>query len=70
VLLTWRAGATFSTTQSGPQAYTLYLNGAAVEVNARKLSDGGLLIQLDGRSHVTYAKVASPSASVLGAARA
>ena len=46
-----------STSQSGPQAYTLFLNGAAVEVNARKLSDGGLLIQLNGRSHVTYAKV-------------
>jgi len=50
-------GLPHSTTQSGPQAYTLYLNGAAVEVNARKLSDGGLLIQLNGRSHVTYAKV-------------
>ena len=54
-----------STTQSGPQAYTLYLNGSAVEVNARKLSDGGLLIQLDGRSHVTYAKVRC----VVGSAR-
>ena len=28
-------------------------------MNARKLSDGGLLIQLNGRSHVTYAKVRS-----------
>lgn len=46
----------FTSTQSGPTGYTLFINGSVVEVNARKLTDGGLLIQLDGKSHVTYAK--------------
>lgn len=46
----------FTSTQSGPHGYTLFINGSVVEVNARKLSDGALLIQLDGKSHVTYAK--------------
>lgn len=46
----------FLVTQSAAQSYTLFINGSFVDVNARSLSDGGLLIQLNGRSHVTYAK--------------
>ena len=42
--------------QSGPQNYVLYINGSIVEVNAKKLSDGGLLIKMNNKSHVTYAK--------------
>ena len=34
----------------------MFLNGSFVEVNARQLSDGGLLIRLDDKSHLTYAK--------------
>jgi len=46
-------------TRAGPQDFFLYLNGSLVEVNYRKLSDGGLLIRLWGKSNLTYAKVPS-----------
>ncbi|KAI9279387.1 acetyl-CoA carboxylase [Sporodiniella umbellata] len=46
----------FTVTRSAPSIYTLYLNGAKTEVGVRDLSDGGLLISLDGKSHTTYSR--------------
>ena len=42
--------------RTGPQTLTLHLGGSSVAVVARKLNDGGLLIQLDGFSHVIHAE--------------
>ncbi|KAI8067073.1 acetyl-CoA carboxylase [Gongronella butleri] len=44
----------FTVTRSAPGIYTLYLNGTKTQVGVRDLSDGGLLISLNGRSHTTY----------------
>ncbi|KAJ1977442.1 acetyl-coenzyme-A carboxylase [Dimargaris xerosporica] len=46
----------FTATCSSPTGYTLYLNGSKITVGVRSLSDGGLLILLDGRSHTTYTR--------------
>ncbi|CEJ03891.1 Putative Acetyl-CoA carboxylase [Rhizopus microsporus] len=46
----------FTVTRSAPGVYTLYLNGTKTEVGVRDLSDGGLLISLDGKSHTTYSR--------------
>ncbi|KAG1223921.1 hypothetical protein G6F68_020226 [Rhizopus microsporus] len=46
----------FTVTRSAPSIYTLYLNGAKTEVGVRDLSDGGLLISIDGKSHTTYSR--------------
>lgn len=46
----------FTVTRSAPSIYTLYLNGSKTEVGVRDLSDGGLLISLDGKSHTTYSR--------------
>lgn len=35
---------------------TLHLNGTSIDIVARRLNDGGLLIQLDGASHVVHAE--------------
>eukprot|EP00850_Spirogloea_muscicola_P009035 SM000050S16960 [mRNA] locus=s50:1564:20514:- [translate_table: standard] len=40
----------------GPTSYRLSLNGSEVEAEAHRLPDGGLLVQLDGNSHVVYAE--------------
>eukprot|EP00850_Spirogloea_muscicola_P010152 SM000058S18582 [mRNA] locus=s58:582944:601807:- [translate_table: standard] len=40
----------------GPTSYQLSLNGSEVEAEAHRLPDGGLLVQLDGNSHVVYAE--------------
>lgn len=52
------AGAkyTVKVVRSGAQTLRLHLNGTSVDVVARKLNDGGLLIQLDGASHVVHAE--------------
>lgn len=42
--------------RTGPQSLTLHLGGSSVDVVARTLNDGGLLIQLDGSSHVIHAE--------------
>lgn len=42
--------------RTGPQSIVLHLNNTTVEVVARKLNDGGVLIQLDGASHVVHAE--------------
>ncbi|KAI8984589.1 acetyl-CoA carboxylase [Mycotypha africana] len=46
----------FTVTRSAPGIYTLYLNGTKTQVGVRDLSDGGLLISLDGKSHTTYSR--------------
>ena len=40
----------------GPQQYKVSLNGSSVNVVARALRDGGLLMQLDGNAHVVHAE--------------
>ncbi|OBZ91864.1 Acetyl-CoA carboxylase [Choanephora cucurbitarum] len=46
----------FTVTLSAPGLYTLYLNGTKTQVFIRDLSDGGLLISMDGKSHTTYSR--------------
>ncbi|CAM6103862.1 unnamed protein product [Calypogeia fissa] len=42
--------------KGGPGSYRLRLNGSVVEAEVHSLRDGGLLVQLDGNSHVVYAE--------------
>lgn len=44
----------FTATRSSIDTYHLFLNGSKCSVGVRALSDGGLLILLDGRSHTVY----------------
>ncbi|CAG8472312.1 12933_t:CDS:2 [Cetraspora pellucida] len=44
----------FIATQFAPYSFMLYLNGSKVQVSIRALSDGGLLVLLDGKSHTCY----------------
>ncbi|EDO19481.1 hypothetical protein Kpol_1018p8 [Vanderwaltozyma polyspora DSM 70294] len=46
----------FTVAQSAEDKYTLFINGSKCEVRVRKLSDGGLLINIDGKSHTIYWK--------------
>lgn len=46
----------FTAAQSALDAYTLFINGSKVEVGVRALSDGGILVALDGKSHTVYWK--------------
>jgi hypothetical protein len=39
----------FTATRSGPNSYTLYLNGSMISISVRPLTDGGLLVLLDGK---------------------
>ncbi|KAI9011227.1 acetyl-CoA carboxylase [Gaertneriomyces semiglobifer] len=41
---------------TGPELFYLQVNGSGVEVVAKKLADGGLLVLLDGQKHLVYAK--------------
>eukprot|EP01138_Halocafeteria_seosinensis_P000421 gb/GECG01000434.1/.p1 GENE.gb/GECG01000434.1/~~gb/GECG01000434.1/.p1 ORF type:complete len:2813 (+),score=333.03 gb/GECG01000434.1/:1-8439(+) len=43
------------TTLSGPNTVTVTVNGSYIQIDLRVLSDGGMLILLDGKSHLTYA---------------
>ena len=43
-------------TKGGPGSYLLRLNKSEVYAEAHTLRDGGLLVQLDGNSHVVYAE--------------
>lgn len=56
----------FTVTRSAIDSYTLFLNGSKCAVSVRVLSDGGLLILVNGRSHNVYWKddVASTRLSV------
>ncbi|KAJ2081542.1 acetyl-coenzyme-A carboxylase [Coemansia sp. RSA 988] len=44
----------FVATRTGPTGWMLYLNGSKVAVGVRALSDGGVLVLLDGKSHACY----------------
>ncbi|KAM3450478.1 hypothetical protein MY3296_006041 [Beauveria thailandica] len=46
----------FTATRSSPDSYNLFINGSKCSVGVRALSDGGLLILLDGHSHNVYWK--------------
>ncbi|KAL2707195.1 Biotin carboxylase [Kluyveromyces marxianus] len=46
----------FTVAKSADDRYTLFINGSKCEVGARKLSDGGLLIAVGGKSHTIYWK--------------
>ena len=46
----------FTVAKSADDRYTLFINGSKCEVRVRKLSDGGLLIALGGKSHTIYWK--------------
>jgi acetyl-CoA carboxylase / biotin carboxylase 1 len=46
----------FTATRSSADSYHLFINGSKCSVSVRALSDGGLLILLDGRSHNVYWK--------------
>lgn len=46
----------FTVAKSADDRYTLFINGSKCEVRARKLSDGGLLIAVGGKSHTIYWK--------------
>ncbi len=58
----------FTVTRSSPDSYTLFINGSKCSVGVRTLSDGGLLILVNGRSHNVYWKeeVAATRLSVDG----
>ncbi|XP_052155792.1 acetyl-CoA carboxylase 2 [Oryza glaberrima] len=47
---------TIDTVRSGHGSYRLRMNGSTVDANVQTLCDGGLLMQLDGNSHVIYAE--------------
>ena len=44
----------FTATRSGPDSYHLFINGSKCSVGVRGLSDGGLLLLLNGASHTVY----------------
>ena len=46
----------FTATRASPESYTLFVNGSKCLVGVRALSDGGLLVLLDGHSHNVYWK--------------
>ncbi|KAH7374543.1 acetyl-CoA carboxylase [Plectosphaerella cucumerina] len=46
----------FTATRASVDSYHLFINGSKAAVGVRVLSDGGLLILLDGRSHSVYWK--------------
>ncbi|XP_053621987.1 acetyl-CoA carboxylase isoform X1 [Plodia interpunctella] len=43
-------------TKSGPTSYFLAMNGSFKEMEVHKLSDGGILLSIDGASYTTYLK--------------
>ncbi|AQK42572.1 acetyl-coenzyme A carboxylase1 [Zea mays] len=47
---------TIETVRTGHGRYKLRMNDSTVEANVQSLCDGGLLMQLDGNSHVIYAE--------------
>ncbi|KAF2431568.1 acetyl-CoA carboxylase [Tothia fuscella] len=46
----------FTATRSSVDSYTLFINGSKCSVAVRALTDGGLLVLLDGRAHNVYWK--------------
>ncbi|ONK64464.1 uncharacterized protein A4U43_C07F26320 [Asparagus officinalis] len=47
---------TIEMVRGGPGSYRLRMNGLEIEAEIHTLRDGGLLMQLDGNSHVIYAE--------------
>ncbi|KAI4986331.1 hypothetical protein ZWY2020_018961 [Hordeum vulgare] len=47
---------TVKTVRGGPGSYRLRINESEIEAEMHSLRDGGLLMQLDGNSHVIYAE--------------
>nr|ASZ00210.1 acetyl-CoA carboxylase 2 [Pelargonium cotyledonis] len=47
---------TIDMVRGGPGSYKLKMNGSEIEAEIHTLRDGGLLMQLDGNSHVIYAE--------------
>ncbi|KAK8931231.1 Acetyl-CoA carboxylase 1 [Platanthera zijinensis] len=47
---------TIEMVRGGPGSYRLKMNGSNVDAEIHTLRDGGLLMQLDGNSHVIYAE--------------
>nr|ASZ00199.1 acetyl-CoA carboxylase 1 [Geranium maderense] len=47
---------TIDMVRGGPGSYKLMMNGSEIEAEIHTLRDGGLLMQLDGNSHVIYAE--------------
>eukprot|EP00798_Chlamydomonas_sp_ICE-L_P011177 gene11177-18790_t len=45
---------TVQVARQSPQACAVTLNGTTVEVHARKMEDGGYLMQVDGRAHAVH----------------
>ncbi|KAJ3296515.1 acetyl-coenzyme-A carboxylase [Borealophlyctis nickersoniae] len=43
-----------STALTGPESFSLSVNGSSVPVVAKKLADGGLLVLLDGQKHLVF----------------
>ncbi|XP_013400503.1 acetyl-CoA carboxylase isoform X2 [Lingula anatina] len=41
-------------TKTGPSSYFVAMNDSYVDVESHRLSDGGLLLSIDGASHTTY----------------
>ncbi|KAF4472190.1 acetyl- carboxylase [Fusarium albosuccineum] len=46
----------FTATRASADSYHLFINGSKCSIGVRALSDGGLLVLLDGRSHSVYWK--------------
>ncbi|KAI9599530.1 acetyl-CoA carboxylase [Syncephalis fuscata] len=44
----------FIASASSPDTYIIYINGRGVEIGVRPLSDGGMLVLVNGRSHTMY----------------
>ncbi|XP_052169537.1 acetyl-CoA carboxylase 1 [Oryza glaberrima] len=56
---------TIETVRRGPRSYTLRMNGSEIEAEIHSLRDGGLLMQLDGNSHVIYAETEAAGTRLL-----
>ncbi|KAL5230766.1 hypothetical protein ABZP36_029542 [Zizania latifolia] len=56
---------TIETVKRGPRSYTLRMNGSELEAEIHSLRDGGLLMQLDGNSHVIYAETEAAGTRLL-----
>jgi acetyl-CoA carboxylase / biotin carboxylase 1 len=46
----------FNVSRSGPGTFVLAVGNSSVTVDSKSLNDGGLLLLIDGKTHVVYAK--------------
>ncbi|KQJ96528.1 acetyl-CoA carboxylase 1 [Brachypodium distachyon] len=56
---------TIETVRGGPRSYKLRINESEIEAEIHSLRDGGLLMQLDGNSHVIYAETEAAGTRLL-----